>query len=170
MKALSWVGVSFALLAVGAWAVTKYPEAKISIKVIEEGRTPVTNAEVGIGFEVMSTKYFGNETVPVSGKTNLAGEFTGSALGDRSLGFTVKKSGYYPTTGTYSFKEAVANKWQPWNPTLEVVLRRIGSPAPMYARRLRAEIPVVDEPIGFDLVLSDWVAPYGKGTTADFVF
>jgi hypothetical protein len=170
MKALFWIGISFAVLGFGAVAVTKYPEAKISIKVTEEGGTPVPNAEVGIGFEVMSTKYFGNEMVPVSGKTNAAGEFSASALGDRSLGFTVKKTGYYPTTGTYSFKEAVANKWQPWNPTLDVVLRRIGTPVPMYARRTRLEIPAVDEPIGFDLVMSDWVAPYGKGTTADFVF
>jgi hypothetical protein len=157
-------------LAFGAVAVTNYPEAKISIKVTEEGGTPVPNAEVGIGFEVMSTKYFGNETVPVSGNTNGAGEFSASALGDRSLGFTVKKTGYYPTTGTFSFKEAVANKWQPWNPTVEVVLRRIGTPVPMYARRLRLEIPAVDEPIGFDLVASDWVAPHGKGTSEDFVF
>lgn len=170
MKALFRIVVSFAVVTVGTVTVIKYPEAKISIKVIDEGRTPVANAEVGIGFEVMSTKYFGNETVPVSGKTNVVGEFTGSALGDRSLGFTVKKTGYYPTTGVYSFKEAVADKWQPWNPTLEVVLRRVGTPVPMYARRLRLEIPVVNAPIGFDLLVSDWVAPHGKGTTADFVF
>jgi hypothetical protein len=118
----------------------------------------------------MSTKYFGNETVSVAGETNVVGEFTGLARGDRSLGFTVKKTGYYSTTGTYAFKEAVADKWQPWNPTREVVLRKIGAPAAMYARQLRAEIPVVDSPVGFDLVVSDWLAPYGKGTTADFVF
>ena len=170
MKVFFWIGVSLAVLAFGAVAVTKYPEAKISIKVIDEVRTPVAHAEVGIGFEVMSTRYFGNEIVPVSGETNVAGEFVGSALGDRSLGFTVKKTGYYPTTGTHSFKEVVANKWQPWNPTLEVILRKIGTPVAMYARRLRVEIPVVDEPIGFDLIVSDWVPPHGKGTTADFIF
>ena len=170
MKPLFWLGASFVVSAVGAVAVTKYPEAKISIKVIDEERTPVAKAEVGIGFEVMSTKYFGNETVPVAGETNGVGEFTGSALGDRSLGFTVKKAGYYQTTGTYSFKEAVADRWRPWNPTLEVVLRKVGAPVPMYARQVRAEIPVVDEPIGFDLIVSDWVAPHGKGTTADFIF
>lgn len=170
MKVSLWIGLSFSVLASAAVAVKTYPDAKISIKVIDEGRTPVANAEVGIGFEIMSTRYFGNETVPVSGETNVAGEFTGSALSDRSLGFTVRKAGYYPTTGTYSFKEAVANKWQPWNPTLEVILRKIGTPTAMYARRVRVEIPVVDEQIGFDLIVSDWVPPHGKGTIADFVF
>ena len=45
----------------------------------------------------------------------------------------------------------------------------------MYARNLRSEnpppqIPELGKPIGFDLIKSDWVAPYGKGETPDFIF
>src|SRR5437899_7397905 len=40
----------------------------------------------------------------------------------------------------------------------------------MYARSLQIELPVSDQPIGFDLVKGDWVAPHGKGKVSDFRF
>ena len=170
MKALVFAGISAISLAVGAATAVKYPEGRITLKVLDDDSVPVEAADVGIGFQVMSSRYFGNEEIEVRGLSNAAGEFSGAANADRSLGFTVRKTGYYETTGRYAFKEAVAGKWQPWNPTHQVVLRKIGTPAAMYARQVRAEVPVVGVPIGFDLVVSDWVSPYGKGTTADFVF
>jgi len=169
MKTLSFAGVTAVILAVGVTAAVSYPEGRITIKVLSDESVPVETADVGIGFQVLSSKYFGNEEIEVRGLSNANGEFSGSAKADKGVGFTIRKAGYYETTGKYNFKEAVADKWQPWNPTLEVVLRRIGTPVPMYARQLRVEIPVVDEPVGFDLVVSDWVAPHGKGATADFV-
>ena len=103
MKAVIWLGVNALILAVGAITAIKYPEARITIRVINEEQKPVVNAGVGVGFEVMSKTYFGNEIVPVAGQTNDVGEFTASALADRSLGFTAKKAGYYETTGKYDF-------------------------------------------------------------------
>ena len=45
----------------------------------------------------------------------------------------------------------------------------------MYARKLGfatelLELPQKNQPIGFDFVAGDWVAPYGKGSTSDLVF
>jgi hypothetical protein len=45
----------------------------------------------------------------------------------------------------------------------------------MYVRKVGEmpnvfRMPETNKPIGFDLVKSDWVAPYGKGATADLVF
>jgi hypothetical protein len=41
----------------------------------------------------------------------------------------------------------------------------------MYARKVNEiNIPVTNAPVGFDLMIGDWVAPYGKGGTADFLF
>ena len=31
-------------------------------------------------------------------------------------------------------------------------------------------LPVQDEPVGFDLVMADWVAPHGAGQDSDFIF
>jgi hypothetical protein len=170
MKALLWAGVAATSLAVAAVTATKYPQAKITFKVIDEERRPVEKAEVAIGFEVMSAKYFGNEIIPVSGQTTDSGEFTGSAQADLSLGFTVKKPGYYSSSGTYDFKEAVADKWQPWNPTVEVVLKKVGTPIAMYAKKVDLAMPAFDVAIGFDLMIGDWVSPRGKGKTPDLVF
>ena len=35
---------------------------------------------------------------------------------------------------------------------------------------MQADIPVLDEPCGYDLEVGDWVAPYGKGFKPDFIF
>jgi hypothetical protein len=43
------------------------------------------------------------------------------------------------------------------------------NPVPMYARHVRTHIPATDQPIGFDLVDSDWVAPFGTGHDTDFI-
>ncbi|MBC8462222.1 MAG: hypothetical protein H8D67_29995 [Deltaproteobacteria bacterium] len=40
----------------------------------------------------------------------------------------------------------------------------------MYAKKVETVIPVLDEPVGFDLERGDWVSPYGKGRAPDFVF
>ncbi|MDX1764111.1 MAG: hypothetical protein R3231_07310 [bacterium] len=89
------------------------------------------------------------------------------------VGFHATKEGYYRSYHDYKFKEKKLGRWQPWNPTIEVVLRKVENPVPMYARNTRwsgMEIPVVGEPVGFDLTAYDWVAPYGKGGHADFIF
>ena len=41
----------------------------------------------------------------------------------------------------------------------------------MYARKVEMlRVPVVGQPVGFDLVASDWVAPHGKGSVSDLIF
>lgn len=60
---------------------------------------------------------------------------------------------------------------EPWNAEITVVLRKIENPVPMYARNTAnspIEIPVAGKDVGFDLILFDWLAPYGKGQVADF--
>lgn len=149
---------------------TEYPTGSITIRVRDDDTSVVNGADVRIGFQVAASGYFGNEEVEVRGMTNASGEFTGAAKGDSDVGFTVQKSGYYKTVGKYSFKEPLGGKWQPWNPTVEIVLRKIQAPIAMYARLVHTEIPISGEPVGFDLQISDWVAPYGKGAVADLVF
>jgi hypothetical protein len=75
--------------------------------------------------------------------------------------------------GDYRFTEEKLGNWAPWNPEVTVVLKRIEKPVPMYARDTemsRLDLPAVGQPIGFDLIEYDWVAPYGKGKHADIVF
>jgi hypothetical protein len=147
-----------------------YPDAKMTLKVLNEAGLPVESADAGVGFTVDSKTHVGSEEVAVHGITNKEGEFVASAKTDRRVGFTVKKAGWYPSFGTYRFKEINEGRWEPWNPIVVVILKPIINPEPMYARKLRIEMPVADAPVGFDLLESDWVAPHGRGKVADFVF
>jgi len=84
--------------------------------------------------------------------------------------------GYYSTRNLeYQFKEAKEGKWQPWNPTVDVMLKPIINPIAMHARKMGfitvpLELPQKGQPVGFDLMAGDWVAPHGKGSVADLVF
>jgi hypothetical protein len=64
--------------------------------------------------------------------------------------------------------------WQPWDPTVGLQLKKIGNPIPLYARKFGEgkpiKLPELGKPVGFDLLKGDWVGPYGKGETVDFIF
>jgi hypothetical protein len=40
----------------------------------------------------------------------------------------------------------------------------------MYAKSVNLGMPIFEKPIGFDLMVGDWAAPYGKGMSADIIF
>jgi hypothetical protein len=83
--------------------------------------------------------------------------------------------GYYTTASVhYNFLKQVEGHWEPRKPTLEIVLKPVLNPTAMYARKVRGlgglPVPEMNKKIGFDLMVGDWVAPYGKGVIADFIF
>jgi hypothetical protein len=113
----------------------------------------------------------------IRGKTDADGNVTltfQSLRGDVSYGASGGET-FYRTIGlTYQFKEAKGEAWAPWNPVIDVVLKPVLKPIPMYARKVgepyALKLPEDGKAIGFDLVVSDWLAPHGKGATADLVF
>jgi len=88
------------------------------------------------------------------------------------------RTGFYWTRGNrVRFTKSEMGKWQPWNPTVEIVLKRIINPIPMYAKKIEADIGSAaqtalkaGEPVSYDLEKGDWVVPHGNGQTADFIF
>ncbi len=86
---------------------------------------------------------------------------------------TKAKPGYYEPTGlssTIRFTNVISGKWQPWNPILELRVDRILNPIPMFAKKVwQAQIPSQGRPVGYDLVVGDWVAPDGKGKIPDLL-
>ncbi|HEY5812162.1 MAG TPA: hypothetical protein VIT23_05885 [Terrimicrobiaceae bacterium] len=65
----------------------------------------------------------------------------------------------------FVFTEKKGHQWYPWNPTVELLLKAIVNPVPMYARKVEMlRIPEAGTPIGFDLVKSDWVSLLERAT------
>jgi hypothetical protein len=92
------------------------------------------------------------------------------------LNFSITKTGYYETRLRYHFSKAgydcvENNHWAPWNPVIEVALKRIINPAAMYVKpRMKKIFPPKDNVwLGFDFQACAFVAPYGKGKCVDLL-
>lgn len=139
---------------------------KTTITVKDEFGNTVEDAAVGSVFR--DGKVVLNE---IEGRTNKNGKI--SYLGIAPMGVTgggVVKAGYYQSTFHHDFFIRKFGIWQPWNKEIQVTLRPIINPVPMYVRSHTFSIPKIGENIGFDLNKSDWVFPYGRGTQSDFIF
>jgi hypothetical protein len=158
-----------AVLSVGAATnavvgAFNYPSAKVTVRVVDENQQPVNHADVTLGFGDTS----------VEGLTDVHGLFNGEGpCGAAGMGSRIIKDGYYngaaPIPRFVDLDEA-HNRWKPWNETYTAILRPIGKPLALYAKKVRTNIPVLEQPCGFDLEVGDWVVPYGKGVKSDFIF
>lgn len=165
-------------IAAAALGQGKHP-SKITFRVVDDLGTTVSEGEVrvstlshwvpGEGFgrdeyenfsTALSAEGLASLTVP-----NLRGR----------LAYGVYPNGkHYPVTmQSYQFDQVQGGRWEPWNPEVTVTVPRKINPIPLFVRLVgngpSLEMPMVG-PVGFDLLMSDWVAPYGKGKRADFVF
>jgi hypothetical protein len=139
-------------------------EWKVTLKVVDESGQPVAAARANVGY------FSKSQPKSIDGLTDTNGIFKASHLAYSGiLGFTAEKAGYY-TTREPSYELGFTYDQAKWNPTQTIILRKIGNPIPMYARKMLLEFPTLDKPIGFDLVKGDWVAPYGNGSSSDFIF
>jgi hypothetical protein len=145
--------------------------AKVTIKVVDEEGQPMAGANVGVGFE--NSKNWQTQVTGQTGTSDADGKFSAQGGCNGHISYGADMNRYYDCNYVYDFKKAGLLGWEPRNPELTVVLRKIGKQVPMYARdtdKSRITIPKIDKDIGFDLVKFDWVAPYGSGVISDFVF
>ncbi len=169
IKSLS-LALVFTFTGGNLMALDVHANAKVTIKVIGEDALPIEGAKASIGFECIGKKGNGQK-----GLTDINGEFTAEGESDGKVSYAADKNGYYKTIEVRWLRNAKGKpeqkdgKWQPWNPTYEVVLKKIINPVPMYAKRCNLGLPKMEEKIGFDLEKADWVAPYGKGIVPDLV-
>jgi hypothetical protein len=150
-------------------AVTQGGKAKITFRVLDNEQYPVAKARIQVGF------YYDPEKQGIiTGETDTNGLCTVEGITCMDMWYSIEKSEYYKTDGKYVFGQVeppvINNHWQPWNPTNTTILKEVKNPVPMYVKSLKTQIPVIGEPVGFDLEKGDWVAPYGKGVTTDALF
>ncbi len=149
------------------------PLLKMTFHVVDDEGKPVEGAKAGFGGAGRPRNAdTEGKGAGVDGFTDAQGIFSGEVrVWDAThSGYEVSKQGHYTAWASFSARPAVWGKWQPWNPTIEVVLKRIRNPVPMYAKRVEASLPKLGEPVGYDLMIGDWVAPHGKGKIPDMFF
>jgi hypothetical protein len=149
------------------------PDAKLTLRVLDETGQIVSNATVKVVFEqggdAMEGKY---DQEILEGPTDTDGLFVAQA---RTLGLvriSVGKDGYYPTSQSMQVgtQGSSMGRWQPWNSVVELTLKERVRPVPMFARRVREEFPLDAETVSYDCEKGDFVAPHGSGTTPDLIF
>lgn len=142
----------------------------ITLKVVDQDGHPVSNATVRGGFYNHGKNGYGfNKSVDANGLVELKN------LCVEDLNFSIDKDGYYRTSLSYRFFKAGYDcakdgRWIPWNPTIEVVLKRKINPVAMavHSGINTLALPRLDEWTGFDLECADWAEPHGKGKHQDF--
>jgi hypothetical protein len=120
-----------------------------TVKVVDDNDQPVEGANVSVSYflPASETQNTDKQWDEIKGLSDADGTFTASHTdGSLSLGIHAQKVGYYSTyldhelylPGQFDEQTVAANR----NPTLKVVLKKIGKPIPMYANRVCPDRPV----------------------------
>lgn len=148
---------------------------RITARVIDEQGNPLPNTPIRIG--IHNVNDYKDEYNDFRGKTNAEGKFSAEGMGRGLAKIEVKKDGYYGSRKTATCYEGTpeqirkAGKFFPWDPVVDIVVRKIGNPIPMRVWLGGTDgahrAPDVGQEFGFDLFEKDWVKPHGKGKKAD---
>lgn len=179
MKKRLLTGIVLLLFHTAVFALPSLPTAKVTLKVIDEKGDAIEGAKAGLIFYIGKQRS-STRVASDSGLTDSNGLFSGGGESPQHVRYSVNKIGYYHTNGEIRMKSISSSlfskQWQPWNPTIEVILKKIENPIAMYAYNMDnltktlPELPVLNRFIGYDLIARDWVIPHGLGTHRDFLF
>lgn len=161
------------LIAQGCQA--QHPTTTVTLHVINQEGVPVTDTEITASF------LYGREDIRKWSNKDGFVTFSSPVIGYAVFSNIVYKTWHNPNgfdkyyntmiRRNYSFpsKNAKDGKWQPWNPTIEFVLKEKKNPIPMYVATPYKDriLPKQNTWIGLDMKKDDWVSPYGKGEHAD---
>ena len=169
MKRLAYLTlITLVANSVFAQTNTNIHEWKATLKVVDENSQPVDKANVGVGY------YTGNTSQRIDGLTDTNGIFVATHSTSTlkyaiyELGLVIEKDGYYRTWSKCDLGlpyDAIR-----WNPIITLTLKKVGKPIAMYARLVDENPPTLGQPIGYDLMMGDWVCVGHKGITKDIIF
>lgn len=180
---LTLLFLSLAYVVAGQIEVPNAPQWQVTFQVVDDVGMPLSGAVVSASYYVPPPPNAREAGSRKTGVTDTNGFITLSAHSGPAIAYGAGKNSYYSTSGLgYKWDPAskTDGKWQPWNPTLSMVLKKVGTPVPMYAKWMNSEPrafkksgpgPIsFNKSIGYDLEAGDWVIPDGKGTNTDIIF
>jgi hypothetical protein len=149
---------------------------RITARIVDEIGIPIEGANVDVGIGNLRYKDQLNNIV---GKSDSEGKFTAESMAVAAyVHLVVSKDGYYISRKLFEGMENDPEKvrkvgrFEPWDPTVDIVLKKIGKPIPMLARLGNSSkklIPDMASDFPFDLMAWDWLPPHGKGRVADLL-
>jgi hypothetical protein len=163
------ISLMLAMAVGGRVQAQDFHDWKVNFKIIDDAGQPIQGAEATVFYDRMAMPDNSIDPGKITGLTDATGAFMASHH-DTTYGlrFRVQKDGYYSTDWTEDFHRVFSP--EKLNRNLNLVLKKIGKPIAMYAKSVNLGMPVFEKPAGFDLIVGDWVAPYGKGIDADMIF
>lgn len=147
-----------------------WPKFEATFKVVDEAGKPIKDARALINYYAESD--FGvSVSTNATGLTDSHGVFFASVQPTSSgIAMIVNKDRYYESRQGMELYDREEYDPIKWKPQPVFVLKDVRKPIPMYAGRIDSGPPTNGQPVGVDLMLGDWVAPYGKGKVADIIF
>ena len=138
------------------------------VKVVGEDGNPIAGANVAVSYSIPPAGPDQPRYAEVKSDTDNNGMIFASHLDSSdSIGVAVESPGYYTIHIGHQFYYDEKNR----HPNFTLLLKKVHQPIAMYAKAITfIKFPVFNKPIGYDLMAGDWVAPYGKGITGDFLF
>ena len=160
----------------------RHYKIKVTFHVIGEDGLPIPDANMDVGIDsLLHSDGYNN----YKGKTNASGLFIVESRGQGCSLVLVEKNGYYPSRPQVKWdgklnpggEEMHKNGgFRPWNPTIDVILKKIGKPIPMLVRLgnrcnswLKPTQDMLGKELSWDLIVGDWTAPFGTGKVADLI-
>ena len=135
------------------------PDATVHVQVVDDDGKPVRGT--------FSSIWSLSDMDAQSGKTNRRGIYSQKL---KRIFPPIRgkfyKAGFYTSRGDIWKWEG--DERSPTN-TLTVTIKRIIDPVPMVFRDVTLTFPRLDEAIGYDLEVGDWVEPDGKGKVSDIM-
>jgi hypothetical protein len=143
-----------------------------TIKVVGEDRLPISGANVVVGYFLPPYAFSDDPKYSdrITGMTDTNGTFF-ATHNDRTaeIGFSVNKEEYYETRSVRTLRDP-GDSADDRDISITLTLKKVGKPTAMYAKRIRKNPPILNQPVGYDLMVGDWVGPYGKGVNTDMIF
>ena len=148
-------------------AMTWGAKTKVTFRVVDSQDAPVSNALFCVGWSYDYT----NRSKERTAKTDENGLFVLEVKSRGTFTYFVEKDGYYRSQGEHSFDvrgetRVKDGRWEPWNPTVKIVLKEKREPVPLEYISGDFVFPC-DTIVGFDFVKGDLVKPHGTGVHPD---
>jgi hypothetical protein len=151
---------------------------KITFIIKDDTGKPLSDISARFGAQIgidMTNGGFGHD---VSEGRDVKTDSTGQAVVEFSglsgnCGLGVHQNGYYATTKSIHLNRG-PSRLEPWNPTIEITVKRILNPIAMYTKTInnsgKKRMPELGKMYAYDLELGDWLPPIGHGKISDIRF